>query len=84
MGVVDLGWSIFNLGIARRSYIDSITVAYRNIVEGEEIQMNYIVFRTELEDDQAPEEFKAFLDSICSTKKGLVDVTYSNQENSEL
>lgn len=84
VGVVDLGWSIFNLGIARRSYIDSITVAYRNIVEGEEIQMNYIVFRTELEDDQAPEEFKAFLDSICSTKKGLVDVTYSNQENSEL
>lgn len=82
VGVLDLGWSIFNLGIARRNYIDSITVAYRNISEGEEIQMNYIVFRTELDNDEAPEEFKAFLDSICSTKKGLVDVTY--EENSEL
>ena len=82
VGVVQLGWAIFNLGIARRSYVDSITVAYRNITEGEEIQMNYIVFRTELDDDHAPEEFKVFLDGICSTKKGLVDVTY--QEDPEL
>lgn len=82
VGAVQLGWASFNLGIARRSYIDSITVAYRNITEGEEIQMNYIVFRTELDDDHAPEEFKVFLGGICSTKKGLVDVTY--QEDSEL
>lgn len=36
--------------------------------------MDYSVLRTEMDNGDIPEEFQRFIDSMCLTKKGLVDV----------
>lgn len=86
VGIVNFGYATFDLGNNRRNYLDLITEAKRDIVAGEEVQMDYSVFRTELDDGAIPEEFQRFLDSICLTKKGLVDVVsqYEVQNEKEL
>ena len=59
----------------RRKFIVTLTVAARNITEGDEIRMDYSGFRTEPTD-----EYLQLLQSFCDSGEGLVPVEYEGEE----
>lgn len=62
-------YTIFSPSMFRRSEYSMVTIAERDVKEGEEILIDYTAFRT-LNDDK----FSAFLKNVCDTGEGLVPV----------
>lgn len=67
---------IFSPSMFRRSEYSMVTIAERDVEEGEEILINYAAFRT-----LGDEDFSMFLKNVCDTGEGLVPIIDEGDNN---